>query len=415
MFDYLLTEEQKGIQKEARAFAKWIPKEMILDMDAEKIQFPHEYLREAGKRGLLGVRFPKEYGGRELSWIDEGLINQEISGVSHSLACLWGVGAGLVADAVVNFGSEDMKQEIVVPVAKGEQYAAECLTEPRGGSDFFGATTRARKDGDDWILNGQKRFIVGAEGADWFMVYAVTDPDAPPHSRLSAFMVPRTAGVETKYIYGLMGTRGGGAGRVFFNDVRVPERYVLNGINRGFEVFIHMMVPERLGTANTAIGAVRPAIEIATKYTSKRKAFGTPIKDFQAVGFKVADCVALHDAANSLVYTTTRAIESKTVHPNRVRRMVSEAKKFATDSSWEIINHCMQVLGGIGYTNVYPIERIMRDIRLAMIWTGTNEIMQLVIQNEWYKEYEKVISKSDRRDFEMDAENADQDDEKVYE
>jgi len=415
MFDYLLTEEQKGIQKEARAFAKWIPKEMILDMDAEKIQFPHEYLREAGKRGLLGVRFPKKYGGRELSWIDEGLINQEISGVSHSLSCLWGVGAGLVADAVVNFGSEEMKQEIVVPISKGEQYAAECLTEPRGGSDFFGSTTRARKDGDDWILNGQKRFIVGAEGADWFMVYAVTDPDAPPHSRLSAFMVPRTEGVETKYIYGLMGTRGGGAGRVFFNDVRVPERYVLNGINRGFEVFIHMMVPERLGTANSAIGAVRPAIEVATKYTSKRKAFGKPIKDFQAVGFKVADCVTLHDAANSLIYNTTLAIESKTVHPNRVRRMVSEAKKFATESSWDIINHCMQVLGGIGYTNVYPIERIMRDIRLAMIWTGTNEIMQLIIQNEWYKEYEKVISKSDRRDIEMDAENADQDDEKVYE
>ena len=415
MFDYLLTEEQKGIQKEARAFAKWIPKEMILDMDAEKIQFPHEFLREAGKRGLLGVRFPKKYGGRELSWIDEGLINQEISGVSHSLSCLWGVGAGLVADAVVNFGSEEMKKEIVVPITKGEQYAAECLTEPRGGSDFFGSTTRARKDGDDWILNGQKRFIVGAEGADWFMVYAVTDPDALPHSRLSAFMVPRTEGVETKYIYGLMGTRGGGAGRVFFNDVRVPERYVLNGINRGFEVFIHMMVPERLGTANSAIGAVRPAIEIATKYTSRRKAFGTPIKDFQAVGFKVADCVTLHDAANSLIYNTTLAIESETVHPNRIRRMVSEAKKFATESSWDIINHCMQVLGGIGYTNVYPIERILRDIRLSMIWTGTNEIMQLIIQNEWYKEYEKVISKSDRRDIEMDAENADQDDEKIYE
>ena len=415
MFDYLLTEEQKGIQKEARTFAKWIPKELILDMDAEKIQFPHEFLREAGKRGLLGVRFPKKYGGRELSWIDEGLINQEISGVSHSLSCLWGVGAGLVADAVVNFGSEEMKKEIVVPITKGEQYAAECLTEPRGGSDFFGSTTRARKDGDDWILNGQKRFIVGAEGADWFMVYAVTDPDALPHSRLSAFMVPRTEGVETKYIYGLMGTRGGGAGRVFFNDVRVPERYVLNGINRGFEVFIHMMVPERIGTANSAIGAVRPAIEIATKYTSKRKAFGRPIKDFQAVGFKVADCVTLHDAANSLIYNTTLAIESETVHPNRIRRMVSEAKKFATESSWDIINHCMQVLGGIGYTNVYPIERILRDIRLSMIWTGTNEIMQLIIQNEWYKEYEKVISKSDRRDIEMDAENADQDDEKIYE
>ena len=198
-------------------------------------------------------------------------------------------------------------------------------------------------------------------------------------------------------------------------DVRVPERYVLNGINRGFEVFIHMMVPERLGTANAAIGAVRPAIEIATKYTSKRKAFGKPIKDFQAVGFKVADCVTLHDAANSLIYNTTLAIESETVDPSRIRRMVSETKKFATESSWDIINHCMQVLGGIGYTNVYPIERIMRDIRLSMIWTGTSEIMQLIIQNEWYKEYEKVISKSDRRDIEMDAENADQDDEKIYE
>ncbi len=415
MFDYLLTDEQKKIQKEARDFAKWIPKEMIFDMDAEKIQFPHEFLREAGKRGLLGVRYPKEYGGRDLSWIDEGLVCQEIASVSHSLGCLWGVGAGLVADAVVNFGSEELKQEIVVPILKGEQYAAECLTEPRGGSDFFGSTTTARKDGDDWIINGQKRFIVGAEGADWFLIYALTDPDAPAHQRLSAFMVPRTEGLESKYIYGLMGTRGGGAGRVIFNDVRVPERYVLNGINQGFDVFIHMMVPERLGAANMAVGAVRPAIEIATKYTSKRKAFGTAIMNFQAVGFKVADSVALHDSATSLVYTTAMAIESGKVHPNRVRRMVSEAKKIATESSWEIVNNCMQVLGGIGYTNVYPIERILRDVRLAMIWTGTNEIMQLIIQHEWYKEYDKVISKADMRDIEMDAVNAEQEGEKIYE
>ena len=415
MYDFVFTEEQKKIRDEARDFAKWVPKEMILDMDAEKIQFPHEFLREAGRRKLLGIRYPQKYGGRGMGWIDEGIVCQEIAGVSHSLGCLWGVGAGLVADAVLNFGSEELKQEIAVPILKGEKFAAECLTEPRGGSDFFGATTTARKDGGDWIINGQKRFIVGAEGADWFQVYAVTDPDAPPHKKLSSFMVPRTKGVESKYIYGLMGTRGGGAGRVIFNDVRVPERYVLNGISGGFDVFIKQMIPERIGAANMAIGCVRPAIEIATKYTSKRTAFGTQIMNFQAVGFKVADSITLLDAASSMVYTTALAIESGKVHPNRIRRMVSEAKKFATESCWEIANNCMQVMGGIGYTNVYPIERIIRDIRLSMIWVGTNEVMQLIIQHEWYKEYSKVISKENNRDIEQDAPGADQDEEKVYE
>jgi butyryl-CoA dehydrogenase len=414
MYDFAFTDEQKKIRDEARDFAKWVPKEMILDMDAEKIQFPHEFLKEAGRRHLLGIRYPKKYGGRGLGWIDEGIVCQEVASVSHSLGCLWGVGAGLVADAVLNFGSEELKQEIVAPILKGEKFAAECLTEPRGGSDFFGATTTARKDGGDWIINGQKRFIVGAEGADWFQVYAVTDPDAPAHQRLSSFMVPRTKGVESKYIYGLMGTRGGGAGRVIFNDVRVPERYVLNGISGGFDVFINQMIPERIGAANMAIGCVRPAIEIATNYTSKRTAFGTQIMNFQAVGFKVADSITLFDAASSMVYMTGIAIESGKVHPNRLRRMVSEAKKFATESCWEIANNCMQVMGGIGYTDVYPIERIIRDIRLSMIWVGTNEIMQLIIQHEWYKEYLKVISKENIRDNEQDAVGADQDEEKVY-
>jgi len=415
MHDFLLTDEQLSLREEARDFANWIPKELVLDMDAEKIQFPQEFLKEAGRRNLLGVRCPVKYGGRGLGEVDEGLICHEVASVSHSLGCLWGVGAGLVGDAILNFGSEELKQEILVPILKGDVYAAECLTEPRGGSDFFGATTTAKKDGSDWIISGQKRFIVGAEGADWFLAYALTDPDAPAHKKLTAFMVPRTKGVESKYLYGLMGTRGGGAGRVIFDNVRVPERYVLNGINNGFEVFIHMMIPERLGAANMAIGCVRPAIEIATKYTSKRKAFGTEIMNFQAVGFKVADSVTLYDAAMSLVHNTALAIQSKKVHPNRIRRMVSEAKKFATESCWEIINNCMQVMGGIGYTNVYPIERIIRDIRLSMIWVGTNEIMQMIIQHEWYKEYAKVISKQKTRNPEQDAVGADQEDEKVYE
>ena len=415
MFDYIMTDEQKKLRDEAREFTKWVPKKLILDMDAEKIQFPHEYLQEAGRRNLLGIRLPKELGGRGLGWVEDGIVAEEVGVASYSLACLWGVGADIVCEAITLFGNEELKQAVVVPLLKGETFAAEGLTEPRGGSDFFGATTYAKKDGDDWIINGQKRFIVGAEGADWFLIYAVTDPDAPPHKRMTAFIVPRTEGVESKYIYGLMGVRGGGAGRVVLKDVRVPARYALNGINGGIDVFMRMMVPERLGTAAMTLGSVRPAIEIATRYTSKRKAFGMPIQNFQAVGFKVADCVMMLDAARSMVYSTCLAIDSQKAHPNRVRRLVSESKKFVTEAAWEIANKCMQVVGGIGYTNVYPLERIVRDIRLSMIWVGSNEIMQLIIQNEWYKEYFKVLSKEDVRDVEADAVNADAEGEKIYE
>jgi butyryl-CoA dehydrogenase len=414
MFDYVMSNEQRKLRDEAREFSVWVPREMILAMDAEKIQFPHEYLREAGRRNLLGIRIPRKYGGRGLGWVEDGIVAEEIGVASYSLACLWGVGADIVCEAVTLFGSEELKQEIVVPLLKGELYAAEGLTEPRGGSDFFGATTVARKAGKDWVINGQKRFIVGAEGADWFLAYAVTDPDAPPHKRMTAFMIPRTSGVESKYLYGLMGVRGGGAGRVTFNDVRVPERFALNGINGGFTVFTRMMIPERLGTASMTVGSVRPALEIATRYTMRRKAFGRQIRDFQAVGFKVADSSVLLDAARSMVYATCLAADSGAVGSGRIRRMVSGTKKFVTESAWEIANNCMQVLGGIGYTRVFPIERIVRDIRLSMIWVGTNEIMQLIVQNEWYKEYEEAASKEPVRNVEGDAEAADESDEKVY-
>ena len=416
MFDCFMTPAQKALRDEARAFTNWVPKELILGMDAEKIQFPHEYLQEAGKRNLLGLRLPKKYGGRELSWVDNAIVAEEIGVASYSLACLWGVGADIVCDAIIQFGPEELKQEVVVPLLKGEVYAAEGLTEPRGGSDFFGASTRAVKQGDEWVINGQKRFIVGAEGADWYLIYAVTNPDAPAHKRLTAFMVPRKAkGVETKYIYGLMGVRGGGAGRLLLKDVRVPERFALNGIHGAFPVFQNMMIPERLGTAAMTIGAVRPAIEIATRYTARRKAFGQPIMMYQAVGFNVADAVTLLDTARSVVQTTCMAIDSGKADPGQIRRMVSQSKKVCSEAGWEIANKCMQVVGGIGYTNVYPLERIVRDIRLSMIWVGTNEIMQMIIQREWYKEYAKTYGTTNVRDVEQDSVNAGQEEEKVYE
>ena len=415
MFDFIMSDAQISLRNEARAFTKWVPKQMILDMDADKIQFPHEYLKEAGRRNLLGIRIAKQYGGRGLGWVDDGIVAEEAGVASYSLACLWGVGADIVAEAICEYGSERLRQEVVVPLLAGKVYAAEGLTEPRGGSDFFGATTKAVKDGNGYRLTGQKRFIVGGEGADYFLIYAKTDEKAPAHKSLTAFIVPRDAGVKTEYIYGLMGVRGGGAARLILKDAYVPEDNIIGGLNNGFEVFQRMMIPERLGTAAMTIGSVRPAVEIATKYTSKRKAFGQAIQNFQAVGFKVADAVMLLDASRSMVYSSGLAIDSGRVTPGRARRMVSQAKKFVTESCWQAVNNAMQVMGGIGYTNVYPIERILRDMRLSMIWVGTNEIMQYIIQTEWYKEYWKSVSKTDQRDVEADALHADAEEEKVYE
>jgi len=212
-----------------------------------------------------------------------------------------------------------------------------------------------------------------------------------------------------------MGVRGGGAGRLILDEVRVPERYALNGINNGFEVFMTNMIPERLGTATMTIGSVRPALEIATSYTSRRKAFNRPIMKFQAVGFKIADCSMKMDAMRSIAYTTAMAIDSGKTSAGRIRRMVSQSKKFITETAWEVANDCMQVMGGIGYTNIFPIERILRDIRLSMIWVGTNEIMQYIIQTEWYKEHGKNIEAKKTRDVELDAVNAHETEEKVYE
>ncbi len=411
MFDYILSEEQEKIQQEARDFAVSIDSQLILDMDADKVRYPKGYLEEAGKRNLLGLRFPEKHGGRNLGWAEEVVALQEIGTLGTSLWCLYSL-VSIVGEAINLFGTEEQKEKYLKPTVEGKLATAEGLTEPRGGSDFFGATTRAEKKGDKYVLNGQKRFIVGAEGADYFMVYARTDPEAPPHKGISAFLVDRVPGVEVKHIYGLMGTRGGGTGRVVFKDAEVPEENLIGKLNGAAEIFYQMMVPERMTSAGGALGMARAALEVAARYSTKRKAFGRKIKDFQAVSFKIAESMTQLDAAKTLVFNTAQAID-KGVDSSVQRRLVSESKKYATETAWDVVNHAMQVMGGIGYTNVYPIERMLRDVRLITIWTGTNEIMNLIIQHEFYREFTTTYSTG--RNIEPDAAEAEKEEEKVYE
>ena len=407
----LLTESQKALRDEVRSFVRDdVPRQLILDMDAERIHYPREYIEAAARRRLLGLRFPPQYGGRGLGWVDEIVALEEVGVLGASLSCLYSLPT-IVGEALHVFGTHDQKERWLRPALEGKLTVAEALTEPRGGSDFFGSTTSARRNGDYYVLNGQKRFIVGAEGADFFLVYARTHPDAPAHQGLTAFIVERSPAVEVQHVYGLMGTRGGGAGRVYFRDAPVPPANVIGREQGGADVFYQMMIPERLTSAAGALGSARAALEIAAAYSDRRKAFGQKIRAFEAVSFMVADSITLLDAARALVQAAARSVDAED-EPSRVRRLVSEAKKFATDSAWQIVNNAMQIMGGIGYTSVYPIERLLRDVRLLMIWTGTNEIMNLVIQHEYYRE---LGVRQPVRDVEADAPDAGKEEEKVYE
>ncbi len=409
----MLTADEKALQVEMQDFVRSIPRQLLLDMDAEKVTYPREYIQEAARRNLLGLRFDPQWGGRGLPWTSELVALEEAGTLGTSLACLYSL-VSIVGEAIQVFGSQEQKEKYLKPVLGGMMTVAEGLTEPRGGSDFFAATTTAQRKGDLFYLNGQKRFVVGAEGADLLLVYGRVEGIDDPKKAMTAFLVERGEGVRVEHVYGLMGTRGGGTGRLVFQQAPVPVKNVLGGeagIGQGTKVFHRMMVPERMTSACGAVGMGRAAIEIAARYADRRKAFGQKIRQFEGISFKVAESLTLLDAARALDYVVCRAIESDE-NQDRVRRLVSEAKKFSTETAWTVVNHAMQILGGIGYTNIFPIERLLRDVRLITIWTGTNEIMDLVIQHEYYREF--LAKKPAGRDVESDALGVEYPEEKEY-
>jgi acyl-CoA dehydrogenase len=411
--DPMLTAGEKSLRTEMQDFVRSIPRSLLLEMDADKVRYPREFLQEAAQRGLLGLRFDPRYGGRGLPWTAELVALEEAGTLGPSLACLYSL-VSIVGEAIHVFGTPEQKEKYLKPVLKGQMTVAEGLTEPRGGSDFFAATTSARRQGDKVYLNGQKRFVVGAEGADLLLIYAKMEGVEDPKKAMTAFLVERSEGVIVEHVYGLMGTRGGGTGRLVFRNAEVPLENILGGVENigaGTRVFHQMMVPERMTSACGAVGMGRAAMEIAARYADKRRAFGQKIRQFEAVSFKIAESLTLLDASRTFNYAVCRAIGTDE-NPDRVRRLVSEAKKFSTETAWTVVNHAMQVLGGIGYTNIFPVERLLRDVRLITIWTGTNEIMDLVIQHEYFKELLAGIPAG--RDVELDSIGADYPQEKEY-
>jgi alkylation response protein AidB-like acyl-CoA dehydrogenase len=399
MYDFMLTDVERAVKMEAREFAKnEVPSGLIRAMDKDEIKFPREVAKKLGERNLLGLRFPKQWGGRGLPWTAEVAATEEIGVLGTTLALAYGM-PSIVGEALNIFGTDEQKDKYLVPLLKGDAICAEALTEPRGGSDFFGATTKAVLDGDHFMVNGQKRFVVAASEADFFLVFCRTnfEKNANQHNTISALIIEKGPGVEAEYLYGLLGCRGGGTARLVFRDVKVPRENLLGELNMGAMVFNQTMIPERLSCAAGNL-AVFASLNIALDYSTRRVAFGRPIRKFQAIQFMIAESITKLDAARGLVHLAARAVDAD--QPN-VRRLVSEAKKYATETAWEVVNNAMQILGGIGYTDVYPIEKALRDGRVCTIWTGTNEIMSLLIQHEYYREVMEQFG--EYRDFEADA------------
>jgi alkylation response protein AidB-like acyl-CoA dehydrogenase len=409
MFDVLLTEKERQIRDEVRTFVRdKVDSKLIIQMDGNEQEYPYDFIKTASKANLLGLRFPKKYAGRGLNWVSEMLAIEEIGVLGIALGCAYSL-PSIVGESIDKFGTEDQKKSYLAPTLCGEKICAEGLTEPRGGSDFFGTNTSALLEGDHFLVNGEKRFVAGGIGADYFLIYAKTNTTAPPHLSLSAFLVDRDMGVEVDEHYNLMGCRGMGAARIVLKDVEIPKENLVGQLDGATEIFNAMMVPERLTSAAGAIGLGRAALELAVRYAARREAFGKTISRYEGISFKIADCATALDAARGLVYRAARLADAG--QPSR--KAVSQAKVFATEACYQTVSDAMQILGGIGYTDVYPIERLFRDARLATIWTGSSEIMRLIIQSDIFKEILKE-PKGTKRDVELDTPGAKKTVEKVY-
>ena len=376
-----LTKQEVQFQEKARSFAR-----KYISPIAEKVEagfFPREILANLGKQHLLGAAFSKSDGGLGLGWSFEVIVAEEVSAVSAATEMARLASGALYAAPLAYFGSKSQKAEFLRPVLAGNKVGALALTEPGSGSDAGSIKTRAKREGREFVLNGEKRFITNGGVADFLFVFAVTDESKPAKSRVSAFVVPRESrGVQVVKTYGLLGMKGANVVHLRFRNVRVPQENLVGGLNRGFPILLDELDRERPAVAAGMLGIARSAFEAAVRYSSEREQFGRPIREFEGVSFKIADMALKLEASRLLILQAARLMDNGM----RARKEGAMAKLFATEASFEIAHQALQVHGGIGYTTDLPVERYFRDSRFMMIGGGTSEIMRFVIQREAYKE-----------------------------
>jgi alkylation response protein AidB-like acyl-CoA dehydrogenase len=381
----LYTEEENAFRKEIRAIAKReiVPK-------AEEVEKTGDYeiirgiLGKLGKMGVFRTSYPKEIGGEGEGAVYRTIVAEEFSAISLAIDISRMASTDLFGFPILKFGTKEQQEKFLKPLMEGKAIGAIGITEPTGGSDAVGGMrTSAVKKGDEYVINGEKRFITNGGVGDYVLVYAITNPKVDAKNGISAFIVPTKAdGFELVKKYELMGRRGAVNSQLRFKNCTVPKENLLGVENKGFTIMMQGLDAERTCSAAQYLGIARSAFEIAAKFAAERMQFDKPIRQFEGISFKIAEMASLIEATRMLVLRAARLIDSE----KNATKEAAMAKFFSADNGFWVCNTALQILGGIGYTKEYPVERYLRDIRMAPIGAGTSEILRYLVQREIYKE-----------------------------
>ncbi|PCN45369.1 acyl-CoA dehydrogenase [Brevibacillus laterosporus] len=379
--DFRLNEEQEMLRKMIREFAEEHIAPTAAERDEEE-RFDRSIFEQMAELGLTGIPWDEKYGGAGADYLSYVLAVEELSRVDASIGVTLSAHVSLASWPIYKFGTEEQKQTFLRPLAEGKKLGAYCLTEAGSGSDSAGMRTTAVRDGDHYILNGNKIFITNAGEAEIYIVFAVTNPDLK-HKGVTAFLLEKdmpgfSMGKKEKKL----GIRSSLTLEVIMEDVRVPIANRLGEEGQGFKIAMMTLDGGRNGIAAQALGIAQGAFEHALSYAKERIQFGKPIATLQAIQFKLADMATQIEAARLLTYQAAW-LEDKGLPYGKASAM---SKVFAGDIAMQVTTEAVQVFGGYGYTREYPVERFMRDAKITQIYEGTNEIQRVVISNLLLKE-----------------------------
>ncbi|RUM24129.1 acyl-CoA dehydrogenase [Rhizobium vallis] len=370
----ILSDLQQQISDLARDFARDRLAPGAARRDREHL-FPREELKEMGELGLLGMLVPEAYGGSDTGVIAYAAALEEIAAGDGPCSTIMSVHSSVGCVPILKFGSEEQRQRFLPKLASGEWIGGFALTEPQAGSDASNLKTRARRDGDHYVLDGAKQFITSGKNGNVIIVFAVTDPDAGKKG-ITAFIVPtETPGYEVIRVEEKLGLHSTDTCQIAFNNMRIPADFRLGAEGEGYRIALANLEGGRIGIAAQAVGMARAAFEAARDYAKERTAFGKPIFEHQAVAFRLADMAVRIEAARQLVFHAASLREAELPCLSEA----SMAKLFASEMAERVCSDAIQIHGGYGYMADYPVERIYRDVRICQIYEGTSDVQRMVI------------------------------------
>jgi alkylation response protein AidB-like acyl-CoA dehydrogenase len=378
-----LNEEQREIRDLVRTLARERVAPRAAEID-KKGEFPWDMVELFKEHELFGLPFDEQYGGTGTGALMVLVVIEELSKVCATTGLIMAV-QELGSLGIKLAGTEEQKQRFLPNLASGEWIAAYALTEPGSGSDSAAMRTEAKLDGDAYVINGGKRFITNAGVAHLYTVFAKTDPEAG-HSGISAFVVEADRpGFEVGRIEPKMGIKGSTTGELFFNDVRIPAENLLGQEGEGFKIAMRILDRSRPGIAAQGLGLAQGATDYALEYAKTRETMGKPIAEHQLIAAILADMETKTEAARGLLYKIGMMIDED-APDDELTKVSAMAKLYCTDVAMEVTTDAVQILGGYGYMQEYPVERMMRDAKITQIYEGTNQIQRLVIAREMLKE-----------------------------